>query len=315
MEEKEKAPENTEQPIIENKKGGSNILLIVLVVILLIASGFLFWQNQQINKDLDRYEMRAEDLKQEKENVTGLLEEMLVQYDTLNSENDQLNAEMEGQREHIKELMKQVEKHKDDQWLIYKYRKEAETLRDIMKGYVVTIDSLNTLNIELTAEKLELEEQLGTVTGEKDELATQAESLQGQIAKGSVLHTTAINSGAIRVRSNGKQVETNKANRAEMIKTCFSLGENRITKGGTKNLYLRIISPDGKVLSSSDGDNRFKFKGVEGEFSVKREVNYQNEAMDVCMFWSVSEDIGTGQYIVEIYESEKNIGQATFDLK
>jgi len=315
MEEKEKAVEATPQNEQEKKKGNTNVILVILLVVLLIAVGFLTVQNVQNSKELEKYQHNSEDLKMEKENVTQLLEEMLVQYDTLDAENEQLNAEMEGQQEQIKELMKQVEKHKDDQWLIYKYRKEAETLRDIMKGYVFTIDSLNTLNKELTAEKLELEDQLGTVTGEKEELQSQADEMEGQIAKGSVLHTTAISSSAIRVRSNGKQVETNKARSSEMIKTCFSLGENRITDPETKDLYLRIISPDGKVLSSPDGGGRFKFKGVEGEYSVKREVNYQNAAMDVCMFWTVSEDMGTGQYIVEVYESEKNIGHATFDLK
>ena len=162
MEEKKQAPETTTPP--EKKKGSGNIILIILLVILLIAVGFLTVQNMQNSRELEKYEHLSENLEQEKENVTGLLEEMLVQYDTLSTENDQLQAEIDGQKEQIKELMKQVEKNKDNEWLVYKYRKEAETLREIMKGYVVTIDSLNTLNQTLTAEKLELEEQLGTVT-------------------------------------------------------------------------------------------------------------------------------------------------------
>lgn len=313
MEEKEKTP--TQAPIQEKKRNNAVVLLAALVIILLVAVAFLVYQNTNQVAELDNYQKYSENLKQEKENVTGLLEEMLTQYDTLSSENEQLNAEMEGQKARVEELMAQVEKHKDDQWLIYKYRKEAETLRDIMKGYVVTIDSLNTLNQELTAQKLELQDSLGTVSAEKMQLETQKEEMAGRIATGSVLHTTAISSEAIRVRGNGKQVATNKAKSAEMIKTCFSIGTNHLTDAGTKDLYLRIISPDGKVLSSSDGDGRFKFKGVEGEYSVKRDVNYQNEAMDVCMFWTVNEPIGTGQYIVEVYESEKNIGTVSFDLK
>lgn len=299
----------------QKKRSGAVPLLAALVIILLIAVGFLFYQNNNQSNELENFQKYSENLKQEKENVTGLLEEMLTQYDTLSSENEQLNAEIEGQKAKIEELMAQVEKHKDDQWLIYKYRKEAETLRDIMKGYVVTIDSLNTLNKELTAQKLELQDSLGTVSAEKQQLESQTEEMAGRIATGSVLHTTAISSEAIRVRSNGKQVSTNKAKNAEMIKTCFSIGENRITDSGTKELYLRIISPDGKVLASSDGAGRFQFNGVEGEYSVKREVNYQNTTMDVCMFWTVDEPIGTGQYIVEVYESAKKIGEANFDLK
>ena len=86
------------------------------------------------------------------------------------------------------------------------------------------------------------------------------------------MHTTTINAGALFMRNNGKQVETDRANKAEMVKCCFTLGENRVTNAGDKTLYMRVISPDGTVLPATDGDNRFKFNGVEGEFSARREV-------------------------------------------
>jgi hypothetical protein len=119
------------------------------------------------------------------------------------------------------------------------------------------------------------------------------------------------------LRNSGKQVDTEKANKAEMIKCCFSLGENKMTRSGNKMLYMRIISPDGSVLPATDSDNRFKFEGKEGFYSVKREMNYQNQAVDVCMFWSKAEGstLATGQYIVEIYEAGALVSKTNFDLK
>jgi hypothetical protein len=69
------------------------------------------------------------------------------------------------------------------------------------------------------------------------------------------------------------------------------------------------------VLPANDADNRFTFNGVQGEFSVKREVNYQNQPVDVCMFYTASGKLSTGQYIVEIYESGSLVSKTTFDLK
>jgi hypothetical protein len=65
------------------------------------------------------------------------------------------------------------------------------------------------------------------------------------------------------MRNNGKQVETDRAKKAEMVKCCFTLGENKVTSAGDKVLYMRVISPDGKVLPSTESNNRFKFNGVE----------------------------------------------------
>ena len=108
---------------------------------------------------------------------------------------------------------------------------------------------------------------------------------------------------------------TDRAKKAEMVKCCFTLGQNSVTDAGDKTLYMRVISPDGKVLQATESDNRFKFNGVEGEFSARREVNYQNQAVDVCIFWTGTDEMRTGQYIVEIYESGALVSKTSFDLK
>jgi len=78
---------------------------------------------------------------------------------------------------------------------------------------------------------------------------------------------------------------------------------------------MRVLSPDGKVLPTNDGNNRFKFNGVEGEYSAKREVNYQNQPLDACVFWTGGEELRTGQYIVEVYEAGSLVSKANFNLK
>jgi hypothetical protein len=257
-------------------------------------------------------DVRIEQVTTEKDNVTLLLEGMLSSYDTLKTENEQITVEMAAQRDQVEQLLDQVKRGKYD---LSKARKEAETLRKIMKGYVVTIDSLNQLNQALTAENVTIRQELGEVKGQREAIASKAQELEGQLAKGAVLHTTSITSSALFMRPNGKQVETDRAKRAEMVKCCFTLGENKVTQGGDKTIYMRVISPDGKVLRATDTDNRFRFEGVEGEFSARREVNYQNSPVDVCIFWNGTEEMRTGQYNVEVYESGALVSKSSFNLK
>lgn len=294
------------------RKDRSNALLLALVVLLLIGNVvFLYLWFQQ--KDIVGTQVvQTNALTNEKENVTKLLEGMLVQYDTLSTTNEQLKTEMDAQREQITSLMDKVKRGNYD---VSKARKEAETLRKIMKGYVVTIDSLNQLNQALMAENVNTKQQLGEVTGQKQALESKAAEQQALIAKGSVLAATNITANALFLRNNGKQVDTERASKAEMIKCCFTVGENRISAAGTKTLYMRIIGPDGSVLPTSDADNRFQYEGVQGEYSVKRDVNYQNQSVDVCMFWTASGKLTGGEYKVDVYESGTNVGHTTFNLK
>ena len=293
-------------------KNRSNTGLLLLVVLLLISNVVMLWMLMQRGKEVEQTQEQVQAISSEKDNVTHLLENMLASYDTLKTENDQLTTEMEAQKAQIGELLDRVKRGNYD---LSKAKKEAETLRKIMKGYVATIDSLNQANQLLTVENLTIKQELGEEKAQKDALTTQKQELEGKISKGSVLHTTTINAGALFMRNNGKQVETDRANKAEMVKCCFTLGENRVTNAGDKTLYMRVISPDGTVLPATDGDNRFKFNGVEGEFSARREVNYQNQPVDVCIFWTGTSELRTGQYIVEVYEAGALVSKANFNLK
>ena len=297
----------------EPKKNRSSTALLLLVLLLLISNVALLYMYMSSKSEGETKDTRIEQMAAEKENVTFLLEGTLASYDTLRTENDQLNAEIAAQREHVEQLLEQV---KSGNYSLSKARKEAETLRKIMQGYVVTIDSLNQANQALTAENLTIRQELGEVQGQKQALEEKAGSLEGIVARGSVLHTTSITSSALFMRNNGKQQDTDRAKKAEMVKCCFTLGENRITQAGDKTLYMRVISPDGSVLPAGDPNNRFQFEGVEGEFSARREVNYQNQPVDVCVFWNGNgSELRTGVYNVEVYEAGALVGRSSFTLK
>ncbi len=294
------------------KKNRSNTGLLLLVVLLLISNVVMLWMLMQRNREVEQTQQQVATITSEKDNVTELLENMLASYDTLKTENEQITTEMDAQKAQIEQLLDQVKRGNYD---LSKAKKEAETLRRIMKGYVATIDSLNQANQLLTAENVTIRQELGEVKGQREALQTKATEMEGKLNRGSILHTTSISAGAAFMRNNGKQVDTDRAKRAEMIKCCFTLGENRVTNAGDKTLYMRVIAPDGKVLPATEPDNRFTFNGIQGEYSARRDVNYQNQPVDVCIFWNGSQALPAGDYVVELYESGGQVAKTQFKLK
>ena len=290
----------------------SNTVLLILVVLLLISNVVLLWLWSQKSDQVQVATQQVATVTDEKEEVKRMLEEMVLQYDTLTTTNEQLTTEMAAQKAEVERLMEKV---KSGNYSLSKAKKEAETLRKIMQGYVFTIDSLNQVNQLLMAENATTKQQLGEVTGQKQALEARTAEQDAIIAKGSVLTAASISANAVFLRNNGKQVDTERSNKAEMVKACFTLAENRVAQAGNKTIYMRVIGPDGSVLPANESNNRFRFDGVEGEFSAKREVNYQGQPVDVCMFWTATGKMSGGQYIVQVYESGGKTGETKFDLK
>ena len=286
-------------------------LLIAIIILLFGVSGALYWQYTEVQKELANCELNAASVESERQVVIGELNEMLVKYDTLSAGNVRLSDELMDQREKVEKLLADA---KNKNWTIHKLKKETATLREIMKEYVHTIDSLNTLNINLRVENKEVRHELNDQRSAYSDLEKVREGLEDKVAVGSRLQTNSIMALAQRVKSNGVHRETMKADKTDKIKCCFTLALNHITKPGKKNVFLRIISPTAQVLSEGP-ENRFKFSGMEGEYSVKKQIDYQNTEQDVCMYWKVTDALPPGKYIIEVYADDADIGRATIELK
>jgi hypothetical protein len=184
-----------------------------------------------------------------------------------------------------------------------------------MKDYLRTIDSLNTVNQGLVYNLEETTNNLNSVTSERDNLQNQTEELTEKVNKGSKLVASQIVSEGIKEKSTGSYKETDKANRCTHIRACFTVGDNAIAKSGNKTIYFRIIGPNGAVLSSSTS-NTFKAEnGSNMLYSDKKTINYQNESVDVCIFYDLGTEIEKGNYRTQLYCEGALMGADDFVLK
>ena len=299
----------------DKKENRTNKALMAIAGLLLLTTAFLGFKLVNNYRLIEAQQLAVDDVTKERENVQVLLEATLDEYDELNITNDTLSAEIAAQKAQIEDLLVKVKKNKDLSWLLSKARKEAKTLRSIMKGYVITIDSLNQANQLLMAENVNMTQELGEVKGQKQALESRTSELEGKLEMGSVLHVLSMSANAVYLRNNGKQVETSKARKAQMVKSCFTVGANNTTDAGQRIMHIRIISPDGTVLPASEPNSRFEFNGVQGVYSAKRTIDYVNNSMEVCIFWTAEKEMTSGEYTVEVYDRGQMIEKAAFVLK
>jgi hypothetical protein len=300
--------ENTEiQKPQEEKKKRAGFLPWLLLVCSLIGNGILVYMFNQEKQIVIQKEEIIKTVFVERDNVKSDLTILKSDFENLHTNNKKLQSAS---------LIQLAEKNKNNKYIIAKLRKETETLRQIMQGYVHTIDSLNTLNKKLIVEKNDVIKKLDAEKNKALQLDKNIESLQSTIDKASVLSCYGITAQGIDIKKNGKkQSVTTKAKKTDIIRVSYSLGENKITKSGTKDIYVRIMTPDGKELAKSYDDNyKFKFGGSTGYYAGKTTLEYSNKEIGATTTCEGSDPFIPGKYIIEITCDGVVVGQSSLTL-
>ncbi|MBQ7773732.1 MAG: hypothetical protein IJ383_06675 [Bacteroidales bacterium] len=251
------------------------------------------------------------DLTIEKEDLTAQMVELQNDYAGLSSANDTLNAELMLEREKVAQLLERVKKTEaSNKAKLLKYERELGTLRSIMRGYIKQIDSLNTLNNELRVAAAEAKKEARQNKTQYENLKTTTEELGKQVELGSIVKGRGMT--IVGINANGK--DTDRSSRVAKLKTCINLVENSIAKKGPRNVYIRVKGPDG-ILMTQNPMQMFTVAGEEMIYSASREVDYQGDEVEICIYFEYGEQFTKGVYTVEAFTTEGRIGSADLLLK
>lgn len=279
-------------------------IVIALAVVAAILVGTLAYVWISKNKLVD-------DLNGEKAALTEEMVALQNDYSILSTDNDSLNVQLEREREKVEQLIERVKKTEaTNRSKIRQYEKELGTLRSIMKHYIVQIDSLNTLNTALRADAAAARKEAEKNKKQYEELRSTTDEYAKQVEIGSVIKGRDIS--LVAINASGK--ETDRSSRADKLKACVSLIENSIAKRGYKEVFIRIKGPDG-ILLTDDQQRIFEFDGESLIYSASREVDYQGEDIEICIFFSGTQEYQKGVYTVDVYSNDAKLGSADLLLR
>ncbi|MFP4489411.1 MAG: hypothetical protein ACLFN1_08920, partial [Bacteroidales bacterium] len=171
-------------------------------------------------------------LTEQKDSLTNELVMLHHGYDTLKTNNDTLNARLEEEKQKIERLLAI---NASNVQTIRTYRKEISTMREIMKSYIVQIDSLNTRNQILTAENTEIRQQMRQVEQNNENLSQEKNELSSKVEVASIIRAREIKP----IPLNSKRKETDRLERFEKLEIAFILNENPVVEPGKRTVYMR----------------------------------------------------------------------------
>lgn len=300
---------NEVRPVYSDEKPKSKAVaflsaLIIVLAFLVVVLGWFYMAQKKEAAETQTL------LIAEKDSIEMNLQDIMVEYQELETDNEKIQAKLDEEQERAEKLMAELKQVKSVSYAkIKEYQKELGTLRAIMRDMVYEIDSLNTLNQELIAENIRVRQEASQSKKAVESLEKKTEEMTQTIAKGSVVMARSIEP----VGLNRRGKESTRARTSDKIRTCFILTENPITKPGSREVYVRIIGPDGFLLAQSD-TNLFDFDGEKIIYSASREIDYQNEDVEMCIFYH-DEHLEKGIYDINLYMDGYLIGFTQLTLK
>lgn len=288
-----------------DKERRNNLIIIILSVLLIIVVAIFISQHNENKKILQVLNM-------EKESIQTDLNTMMANYDSIHTTNVTLRSEMEGAQTKVKDLLDEIQQVKKVSYgQIAQYRQEVTTLRNIMKNYIIQVDSLNRRNEKLMAENVQVKDSFAQSESKNQVLETEKTHLQEKIKVAAQLEATEL--VAVGVNRRGKEAES--ARRAEQIKVSCVLSRNVTAPRGNKIIYIRIQKPN-QVLLQKSPDDLFAFEDLKIPFSAKREVTYEGNDLPVNIFWdNEGQEFLPGEYTVDVFADGNNIGTTKFVMK
>ena len=289
----------------------SKKILIPLIVIILALVGTAVWlftslqEQKQVVQDMEELaELDKQEMENEYERFTLQYSEMKTQIN-----NDSIIAQLTKEQLKTQKLLEELKQVKaSDAREIARLKKELATVREVLRAYVMQIDSLNRLNENLRAENTRVNAELSERNAQVAGLSSEKASLSEKVAIAAQLDATGIQ----------MQMLDKRGKNAKKLKDCkqfcvnFRITKNVTAANGSRTVYVRIQNPGGNTLS---GGGTFAYENRQLECSAKKVIEYTGEETPVTVYWNMTQMLEAGDYRVSIFVDGNMIGTKTFAFK
>lgn len=294
---------------MENQKSNSNLKAVIAILTVLLVGSLVYIF--KMTSDAKTLQTELTTTKSEKESVMKDLEAMKTRYDAAIAENTSMSDELIAEREKIVNLMAELKKSKGDAAAMSKYKKQYLELEAKMKTLMQENETLKKDNAKLTVQRDSTVTVLGEARKYNEVLVGQNQELSKTVEVAQKLIVSNLKTAAYKLRSSGKQIETEKASRADVLKISFTINENKVAKQGDKTYYVQVIDSKNNVL----GEKKTESFGTDSlTYSFTTTVNYENKSVEVSQDLP-GKNFEKGTYFVNVFDKGELVSKASFSLR
>jgi uncharacterized protein (DUF3084 family) len=294
---------------MENQKSNSNLKAVIAILAILLIGSLVYIF--KMTSDAKALQTELSTTTSEKESVMKDLEALKTRYDAAIAENTSMSDELIAEREKIVNLMADLKKSKGDVASMSKYKSQYFELESKMKTLMAENEVLKKDNAKLTVERDSTITVLGESRKYNEVLVGQNEELSKTVEIAQKLSVSNLKTAAYKLRSSGKQIETEKARKADVLKISFTINENKVAKQGDKTYYVQVIDSKNNVLGEKKTES---FGSNSLTYSFTSTVNYENKSVDVTQDLP-GKDFEKGTYFVNVFDKGELVSKSSFSLR
>jgi len=312
------------QPRQNDKKNYFTAALVIMAALLALLGYLYFQERQKTQQTADLVETKTRDLiatTTKLDSISNQLDAKIAEIRMLNGNVDELmkvKAQLEADKRELQNAKNFSAKNYEQKIRNYTAilaQKDLDIARLRQENEVLT-NTNQTLSQENTGLKTNLETTRKSYSDSVSRLAIKNRELSEKVTVAAALRAETINVYAISPKGKEREGGRYKARRVDKIRVSFALADNPLTQRDNRDIFLRILDPEGAVVSDmATGSGAFMFNGQETVYSAKQTVMYTNSHQTVDFIYSRGQAYKKGKHSVELYADGFKIGQGEFEVR
>jgi len=299
-------------------KNYKNAVIGVLAAGLLAVSGFLIYAKSDSSKTIQQQETQIAEVSAEKSNVQNSFDASLARLDSMSTVNTGLESKLTEKNNEIAKVKTEIRSILNKKNATAAELSRAKMLIASLNSKISSLEQdvarLNQENQILTNDNVVLKQEKETLNQNLAATTVVKQELEKKVDVASTLNASNIVITPINIKNNGKEKVSTTAKRVDKFVVSFDVA-NRIVQPGKTDVFVVVIGPDGKAISTGsetfttreEGDKTFTAKvPVDLETAVKKNVEFA---------FVPGTNFLQGNYTIQIYQNGFLIGQGTRELK
>ena len=287
------------------------IIVAVALALLAVAAYFIVDLNNELQKQKEDNEKYIQLAEMDKKEMETEYARFAMQYDEMKRtiKNDSLLQRLNEEQNRANALLAELKRVKsNDAAEIARLKKELATVREVLRSYILQVDSLNRLNQSLRDENMMVKQQYNSATNQISTLTEEKQNLSKTVAIAPQLDATGVTLQA----QNKKGKQAKKTKDITRFVASFRISRNVTAKTGERRIYVRILKPTNDVVSQS---GTFSYENTSLGYSAVKVVEYSGEETPVTMYVNVSEMLSAGTYKLFVFADGAMIGSSMLSFE
>lgn len=294
------------------------LILAALNVLLL----YFYYQERQDNKTKDAtIAAKTEEVlvaKTKLDSISAQLDAKIAEIQQLGGSIDSLmkvKAQLEVDKRELKNVgtfdsKKYDQKIRNYQTILAQKDQEITRLKEENGVLAQQNASLNQENSGLKAERQTLSDSVVAVTSKNKEL-------EEKVTIAAALRAEAVTVNGVNAKGKETDGGTYKAKKVDKVHVSVLLAPNGLAKQDEKVLYMRILDPNGAVVSDlATGSGEFTYNGQGMIYTAMQRFTFDNSRQRIDYYYGRGgQRFNEGKYTIEIYCEGFRIGEGEFTIK